>query len=417
MKKGTKTPFRIALYGMDSRASKTMEMYLKGPCQGVAVVVGETEADIDMIDADYVKAKEILESRMAITPNRPVILLSLQTLKIENTFFIKKPINAAQVVEVLAKIKAATTPRRMGSDTAEAAATAPAAPVATAEPAKQVAAATPGKMSMDVYAKKSPGVKHIDEQERQKTAKHQSAMQLNEGGFTAFLGTLSNIDFEDSAQLLTASYDPRQYYLGYVQSSYKTAKQHSKVLQLNSIWKPLVIFPDSQEIWLDADDKQLRAFAGMTLGKSYSGSMSLNAADTSITINRALDKFQDIDAFIWKLAIWTSKGRFPVGVDIQRPIFLKRWPNFTRLVITPDALRMAALLVQEPRMPLEVAGVLNIKPQYVFVFISACHTLGLLEQSEPQAEAVIEAEPTTTQTKKPKNKGLLSKILGKLRGA
>jgi len=76
-------------------------------------------------------------------------------------------------------------------------------------------------------------------------------------------------------------------------------------------------------------------------------------------------------------------------------------------------LRIAALLVQAPRTPLEVAGLLHVKPQYVFVFISACHAIGILKQSERQVDAVIAVEPT----KKPKNEGLLSKILNKLRGA
>ncbi len=407
MKKGSQTPFRIALYGMDSRTCKTMDMYLKGPCRGVAVVVDEVEADIDMIDADYPSAKDILEARKVATPDRPIILLSLQSLQIENTFFIKKPVNVTQIMDVLDKIKAARAPRKVVAEVVKT--TTPPPPI---DAVKQTTAETPQKMAIDVYAKKSAGAKYVDSQEQQKTAKHQSAMQLNEGGFTAFLGTVSNIDFDDSAQLLTACYDPRQSFLGYVQSAIKTAKLQSRALKLNSIWKPLLIFPESQEIWLDADDKQLRAFAGMELNKASSGSMVLSAVNTSITVNRALDKFQDMNAFIWKLALWTSKGRFPIGLDIQRPVFLERWPNFTRLVITPDALRIAALLVHTARTPLEVASVLNVKPQYVFAFMSACHAAGLLKQSERHVDTVIVAEPP----KPAPNKSLLSKILGKLRG-
>lgn len=407
MKKSSHTAAQIALYGMDDRTRKTMEMYLKGPCRGVAVVVGEAEADIDVIDADHPRAKDILEVRKATTPNRPIILLSLQNLQIDNTFFIKKPINVTQIIDVLAKIKVATAPRKTAKVTET---SSPAVPV---EPVKQAVDETPRKMAMDVYAKKPAGVKHVDSGEQQKTAKHQSAVQLNEGGFTAFLGTVSNIDFEDSAQLLTACYDPRQSFLGYVQSAYKTAKLQSRALQLNSIWKPLIIFPESQEIWLDADDKQLRAFGGMTLGKDAIGSMVLMAYDSAKAVDRAMDKYQNMNTFIWKLALWTSKGRFPIGLDIQRPVFLERWPNFTRLVITPEALRMAALLVSAPKAPLEVASLLKVKPQYVFAFISACNALGLLRQSERQVDTVIVAEPP----KKSANKSLLSKILGKLRGA
>ncbi len=406
-------PVRIALYGMDNRSCKNIEMYLKGPCQGLAVVVGEAEAEIDMIDADYAKAKEILESRKAITPKRPIILISLQGLQIEGTFFIKKPINVTQMVEVIERIKALSAQRSAASGVIQVSDSLTRMPVDTA---KDTPAKTPTKVAIDVYAKKSAGVKHIDDQERRKTAKHQSAIQLNEGGFTAFLGTLIDVDFEDKTQLLSASFDKRQFFLGYTLSAYKTAQQQSRVLKLNSFWKPLYIFDENREIWLDADDKQLRTFAGIKLTKDLAGSMTLSAVDTATEkAERALDKFQDMDAFIWKLSIWTSKGRFPVEVDIQNPVYLKRWPNFTRLVITPDALRIAALLVQTPKRPMEIAGVLNIKPQYVFVFISACFMLGWLEQCELRSETA--GEEVEAVLKKSPKKGLLNKILSKLLGA
>lgn len=405
----TKTPFRIALHGMDSRTCKTMEMYLKGPCSGAAIVVDTAEADIDMIDADHPKAKDILDARQTATPARPIILLSLQHLQLDNTYFIKKPVNVEQMLAVFDKIKAVASVRKATVERAKISLS----PPKVADLPQQPAVETPKKVTIDVYVNKSKAPRSTESSEHLKATKHQSAMQLNEGGFSAFLGTLSNIDFDDEAQLLTACYDPRHYFLGYVMSAYKTANLQSRVLQLCSIWKPLTIFPENQEIWIDADDKQTRAMAGMPLGKGSVGKMILTAVDATTAVQRAEEKYQDMGTFVWKLAIWTSKGRFPIGLDMQRPVYLDRWPNFTRLVITPDALRIAALLVQTPRSPLEVAHLLGVKPQYVFVFISACQAMGLLKQSERQVDSVIAVE----QPKKPKNEGLLSKILKKLRGA
>ncbi len=392
--------YRIALHGMDGRTCKTMEMYLKGPCRGAAVVVSADEAQIDMIDADHVKAREILDQCKAATPGRPIILLSLQTLQIDNTFFVKKPVNVEQILGVLDKIGALLKAPEIEP--------AP-APVAT----QQRLVVSP-KTTLDVFVKPVKPTKPLDNAERQKTAKHHSAVQLNEGGFTAFLGTLADIDFDDEVQLPTACYDPRQFFLGYVQSAVKTAGLQVRPLRLSSIWKPLYIVPEQHEVWLDADDKQLRAFAGVAFKSGTAGNMSLSALEpAAANQERDPEKYQDVAGFIWKLALWTSKGRFPIGLDIRRPVFLLHWPNFTRLVITPDALRIAALLVKTPTAPVEVCRVLNVKPQYVFAFISACHALGLLRQSEREADAVI-SPPVPERAK---NQGLLHKILSKLRGA
>ena len=202
--------------------------------------------------------------------------------------------------------------------------------------------------------------------------------------------------------------------MGYVQSALKVARDKGRILQLNLSWKPVIIFPHRHEVWLDADDKQLRAFCGLAIKSQGGKNMSLSPVEKSnIQFNDKMENFYDMDAFIWKMAIWTSKGRFPVSLDINRPVYLKHWPNFTRLVVTPHALQIAALLINGPRTLINISDSLRIKPQYVFVFISAAHALGLVNQAERKADEII-APPEVKKTK-PKGSGLLSKILGRLR--
>ena len=125
------------------------------------------------------------------------------------------------------------------------------------------------------------------------------------------------------------------------------------------------------------------------------------------------EKFQTMDAFLWKVAIWTSKGRYPHGIDINLPVFLKQWPNFTRLVITLHALRITALLMQGPRTLINIAETLDIKYQYVFIYFSAVYALGIAGQSERMSDAVVEPAKLKVNEKK----GLLSRIMSRLRGA
>ena len=80
MKKTGPVAIKVALYGMDPRSYKTMELYLKGPCRSIAEVVAEQDAQIDIIDADFATAGEILEIRRQQTPDRPIVLLSLQQI-------------------------------------------------------------------------------------------------------------------------------------------------------------------------------------------------------------------------------------------------------------------------------------------------------------------------------------------------
>jgi hypothetical protein len=70
------------------------------------------------------------------------------------------------------------------------------------------------------------------------------------------------------------------------------------------------------------------------------------------------------------------------------------------------------LLIKSPRSAIEIVKVLQVKPQYVFAFITACQSLGILGQCQRQADFMVSPEPPKPSQKQ----SLFSKILQKLRG-
>ena len=57
---------------------------------------------------------------------------------------------------------------------------------------------------------------------------------------------------------------------------------------------------------------------------------------------------------------------------------------------------------------------LKVKPQYVFIFVSAAYAIGILGQSKRQADQIIAAE--VPAIKPVQKKSIFSRILNKLRG-
>ncbi|MFK5948163.1 MAG: hypothetical protein QM500_05275, partial [Methylococcales bacterium] len=332
MKNKKLIPLKLALYGMDNRAYKTMCMYLKGPCKGIASVVDESEAEIDLLDADHIKAKDLLDELKARVPNRPLIILSLEELSIKGAIYVKKPVETLTLVAALKQAKANLTVDGSKKN--------------KVIPKPEIIQ----KETKNVVKEELPVTKQIDKEEKKKVSKHRTAMDLTEGSFSAYIGNVEGVDFTDSEQVFKASYNPKGYFLGFVQAGLKVCKAKNRILQLNSGWKPLIIFPHSQEIWLDVEDKQLRAFAGVAISKNGSKAMSLTPIDhEKFKLQQKMEGFYDTDHFLWKLAVWTSKGRYPNTIDINKPVYLMQWPNFTRLVVTPHAMRISALLIRGPR--------------------------------------------------------------------
>lgn len=415
MKDKQKKPLQVALLGMDGRSYKTMAMFLHGPCKGSAAVVEEKDANVDIIDADVVNSKQILERSLGREKKRPIIVLSLQminTREDDNIICLKKPIvtdsmlDALQQAREIIEGKAKKKPFSFQ-------------PAVMAE-SRTASEAGAGKFVERTFDKPMPEKtallepepkKIVDSQEQKKTSKHDSTIQLDEKGFTAFIGSVPGVDLNDPEQQLLASYNPKDYYQGYVQSAYKIALAQKRVLKLNSGWKPLIILPHSREIWLEADDKLLRAFAGVGVNAK---AITVSPVDPqSVTADIDVERIQEMDAFLWKLAIWSSKGRYPHSIDINSPIYLKRWPNFTRYIVTPHALRISSLLIgRGPQTLPNIASLLDIELRYVYVFISAAYALGLAGQAQRQADALIRPE---LPVKAPERKGILNRIINKLR--
>lgn len=396
---------KVALPGMDGRARKTLAMFLQGPCKSAdVVIVDDTDSQVDIIDLDLPGGKLF----MARKSDRPAIVLSLKDPDFDGAdtvLFLKKPVVREAMLSALDRAKRLiqnkTHSLRANSKTG------------SRLPGEQplITAAASEKTELA----KTASLKHFaaDIGDRKKTSKHKTAMQMDEKSFTAYMGILPSLDIARPSEFKLACYNPKDYFQGYVQSAFKVASAKGQVLQLNSGWRQLLIFPHTHEIWLDADDKQLRAFAGITINKGADThkSMSVTPPDPKTAANQDLDKFQSMDTLAWKLACWTSKGRYPQQIDIDQPIYLKHWPNFTRLLVTPHAMRIAALLVDKPRTAASIAQTLAIKPEYVFIFISAASAIGLLGQSTANAEiAVVPHEP------KPDGKNsLFGRIISKLR--
>jgi len=385
---------KIAIHGVPRNTHKMLCLFFKQISEHIKIVNDADSPDVDLIDIDFAGSDKILAKQRAEHPERILVIASLKNKPntIEHDYlFLKKPLSREGIIQLIQVIMQCQLQLKQP-------------PIQ-----KKVEAAprssTPHTTVPPAAADKKPAspIKPAENHTR-------STEEFNEKGFTRFIGLMPTINIKDSAQIAQARFSPGDYLLGYVYHAITMARHKKQALQVDASWRPLLIFPHSHEIWLDASDHQLRAFASLKISRTSEAKVRILPVNLQQTkVNQASDKFQDEESFLWKLAIWTSKGRYPEQLDPEKPIVLKHWPNFTRLVITPHALRITALLMQQPQSMLDVARTLNIGAQYVFVFISGCQALNLVAQIERKPE--LEEK----QKKKRKSSGLLNKLLNKLR--
>jgi hypothetical protein len=438
--KQQKTQLQIALLGMDERSCKIMSMFFKGPCEGHAIVVDEGHANVAIIDTRFEHSKQLLEQSLAQGKMRAIIVLSSQVhdrISNDKIMYLDKPISANPMFEALDWAKDISEGKKRNKPShsqrfplAKSPEPAPSVqnnvtPIIPPQTTPETAAHINQQRSKSATDQPEPAQENVkpaeptdDHTENALTAtaiKQHLSLQIEEDEFSDFIGTVVDIDLDDPAKQRTATYDPDKYYQGYIQRAFNQAIAEKNILQITLGWNPLIILPESNQIWWDADDKLLKAVSDIEINSKTVTVIPLDPNDLDES-TVAPEKKQDMDAFLWKLSLWSSRGRYPKTIDIDSPILLKRWPNFTRHIITPHALRIAALLIKEgPDTMIGVANTLSIELRYVSVFVSAASSLGLIRQT-PRLNIDEVVPPVSRNKTNPQKRSILTKILNKLLG-
>ncbi len=347
---------KIAVLGTASKLTEILRAFLRTSYRDGVLVEAE-QADVGVVDLDAYGAQQWVEDWRERYPKRPVIALSLREPESDGVIWLKKPLRAEELVQALKRTAAPQTKVVVREQT----------PGSVAQAAAGIAAQN-----------RPQGVRL-----RQNWA-------------------------EDS----TGHYNPADYLQGWLVKAYHQATVTGIAVRVETGWEPIVVYPKLKSVWVGEDDKQLHAFCRLplkTFARLNGGSRTVDIRPVPEAAFAAPPKpLQSMEAFLWKVAWWNSGGRLPFGLNADQPVRLKRWPNLTRWLCPPEAVRLSALLFQRPLTPIKAAELLGVEPAEVFGFISAANAVGLIELVAVSAQE--EVKPPAPS----KNLGLLRRILQRL---
>ncbi|WP_394753905.1 hypothetical protein [Crenothrix sp.] len=430
MKKIIKEALGVALLGIDDRSRKLLTMFFKGPCEGFAKVVEEDEASVDIIDIHFAHSEQLVQNSLTRIPKRAIIVLTSQAITridADNLLYLNKPIKADEMMEAIdwasdiaqGKIrqKPFFDPVSVVANTAQLATITPnqTAPLPVMKTNVSGNAERRARLpALLVSDAKIHQKNQLTPEEYQKKIKYLAAVSGDEKKFSDFIGLVAGFKLtklNDINERHQASYEAKNYYQGHLQSAYRLSLIEKQNLQLTtSIWTPLIILPLSQEIYGDASDQFLREITDIQIDSNAVQIAPANK-DSMLQMDD-LEKIHEIDAFLWKLALWTSKGRYPNTIDVDKPVYLNQWPDFTRLIVTPHALQIAGLLINggPDTMP-NIASQLKIDLCYVYAFMSAAHALHIAGQARRQEDTLIK---TTLPLTEPVQDSLFNQTLDRI---
>lgn len=214
-------------------------------------------------------------------------------------------------------------------------------------------------------------------------------------------------DVAEASMLAEASlrYDPGLHLVGVLKDAYLVSCKWQVPTHLDSPAGRITVDGTTNLIYCEFTAEQFAGMVDKPLDKrpKTRAFSRQEFADLQGTLSqRAL--VQRLDHVLWQTALETSAGRLPVGVDPVAPVYLKQWPNLTRLHRTPHALRIAALWTTKGAGLLETAQTLKIAQRHVFAFYNAALALDLITEDGAQVRRA--------QRKTKNNRGLLTRLFG-----
>ena len=321
------------------------------------------------------------------TPRRPLVLLSLTPLEEElvgRDLVLAKPIKLDDLVARLAALR-----ERLHE--------VPVAPGAPAAPAA-VAAAPPRK---DDWGRPAAA--------GDMEARAHAARLLDNEQANALIGTAPDIDPTDPDQLAKAYYDPSRFLQSLVIQARDSAAARGQAVFIRGPWPEIVLDPVRHLAYVAGADTRLRPYC---LQPELLHQGRLEYIDAAL-VSREESGAIELDALIWKLALWASRGRLPRGTPVDVPVTLDRWPNFPRLLLAPGAMGIAALWAHEPHTLIHTAEALNLPQRSVFSFYSATAALGLAH-CVAGGSATVHRRPPTPEPSGALGRSLIRRIVKRL---
>ena len=433
MGNGVARPLRLAVYGFDDRSRETLRLAFDGPGKGCGVIVDESAAEASIFNMDSVNASELWRDYRQRFPDRSTIIMAIKDPQIEGTVYIPKPVRIDAMMKAIEKVRGAAIPTEIAETTeqeaqpepvvatqvaggavvhsAETAANTDSAAKSPARPVKQVSDKGEPKnepAAMEPAARKEKVGEDVSVKQRADTATKPAA-------------TAPKPAKPKPVKRRETYYDPLELLQGKIQEALDHANKKYVAVQLNvqvdeGDWQSITFLPGVKRVLTTLSEEQLKHLCTTPVDLLNCKTKIHKGDETFNMIRKVTDEKsgQSLDVFLWKVAVWSSVGRLPAGTNLSEPVKLKHWPNLTRFYPIPNAMRIATLIIDQPRpLPL-VIKVLNLPQSHVFAFYSAANAIGLVANREGVGESSV-AEQVTPQ--KHKHHSLFGRILKRLRGS
>ncbi len=374
-------PLKVALHGMDERARQLFAMFVDGPGRGCCQITDAGQPEAVVVDLDGVGADRLwLDVRRRF--HGPALVLSIHPRELHNAIWVPKPLKGEDFIAAIARARTLSQAEARPTVTH----------VASPTPAPRVSAPTAPPPPAE-----AGGISRAAD------------LALQDNRVQECCGHMEDAVYRDPAQRARLFYRPDDYLQGWLTQAIALAAKEQHPVLIDGLGHPLYVSRDRLALVTSMREQYLRPLCVRTT-EDQPISVRTVRHETLPPEDETDPRLRRLDATLWKIALWTARGRVPEGTPLDALVSLRAWPNLPRLMTVPHSMRIAALWVRGPTGLMATAPLLGIEQRYVFAFFSACHALGLVQWQQAKGHAPVASAAVPTQEKR----GLFRRLLDKL---
>jgi hypothetical protein len=404
-------PFKVMVNGFEPRAQERLAMFLQGRARGICEVVGEEQAEAAIVDLDGFGGEQLWPIFRARFQG-PAVIMSVGEKRLPNALWVRKPVIVEDFLQALRLVHQRLKAERQPTPTART--TTAVLPVARGEPAGT------GRLPAmpAVIDDRRPAVPQLRDPSSSRPSGdadgvgRAAGLAWTEQQIHESCGAMEDAVYLDPMRRGELFYEPADYLQGVLQMACRQARESLRPARVDLGGLSMIVLAGGRQVFSDTREQRLRPLCVIPVARR-SATVSELRDDELPRILPADPRLLRSETMLWLVSLWASRGRVPRGTDLDAAVSLANWPGFSRLLIPPRAMQIAALWSARPQSLMQTARVLAIPHRYVFGLYSACLTVGLAEQSG--TANVAAADLADGMTAPAEKRGILGSLLRKLR--
>jgi len=374
---------KIALLGMNKRSVTILKKFMEQTVSSFYEIVDISSAELAILDLDGTNQRNDLDFLQNNYSQLPVVAISIIPQDIKGLYFLRKPLSLQKFTELTQFICTQTCTQISVGDG-----------ISTSR--SQCNTISEGK-------------------DKQKIALVADGLTVRTQSKLLVSGSYANTD--------DMFFDPEEFTLAYVLKGIEKAKKTKKQVVIK-MWDEKTILIDAAhgKILTDISTAKMRTL-GVVVVDNKNSKVRIKTADLKLEFDfnprfNCSIRVSTIDEFVWRLAYITCRGRLPkylsedVPFDLQQPVYINEWPNFTRMENIPHAISTVAFWIQQPIKIGRLSSLLNVSNKDINSLFFACFSIGIAGQAIRKSDSMVEM----THAKKHQHRGLFGSILNHLKG-